>query len=210
MQRLLIVFLSSLGLLVAASSAANAQVYAGLHGGANFLQDSDIDSNGGTDAEASLDPGLAVGGLLGYRFGIDDDLSVDVEGEFTYRLNDIDTVSAAGFPDNHGGEAQSFAWMANAWLNWEIGDSGFAPYLGGGFGGIHIDIKDAEIAGIRLDNESDFTIAGQLGGGLGYQVGEHFVVSLDYRFLISDETNLQELDVEYQAHSVMLGFKYLF
>ncbi|MEO3431082.1 outer membrane beta-barrel protein [Pelagibius sp. CAU 1746] len=209
MQRLLIVLCTFLGLLAAATSAADAQFYAGIHGGANFMPDSDIEGSG-IDGQASLDPGFAVGGLLGYRIGLGDNLSIDVEGEFAYRLNDADEFSAAGFSANAGGEVQSFAWMANAWVNWEIGDSGFAPYIGGGGGGVHIDIKDAQVGNVSFDNESDFVLGGQLGGGLGYRFGEHLAVSLDYRFLITDDANVQGLDVEYQSHSVMVGIKYLF
>lgn len=209
MQRLLIIVCTALGLAFFASSAARAQFYIGAHGGANFVADGDVEGRG-INGEASTDPGFAAGGLLGYRFGLQDGLSVDVEGEFTYRLNDIDAFSAAGFSASAGGEVQSFAWMGNVWVNWQIGDSGLAPYVGGGAGGVHIDIKDAAVAGIPLENESDFVLGGQLGGGLGYQFNRHLVVSLDYRFLVTDESSFQGLEVEYQSHSVMLGLKYLF
>lgn len=208
MQRLLIVACSAVGLAFFASSAS-AQIYLGAHGGASFQQDSEI-SGSGVDAEAGFDAGFAAGGLAGYRFDLQGGVSLDVEGEFAYRQNDIDEISAAGFPASAGGEARSFAWMANAWLNWQIGDSGFVPYVGGGVGGVHIDINDAEVAGIDLEEESDFVIGGQLGGGLGYRFDEHVVVSLDYRFLITEEAKFQDLDVEYQNHSVLLGLKYLF
>ncbi len=209
MRRLLTAICTSLGLLLAATSAANAQFYFGAHGGANFLQDSDIDG-GGIDGEASTDTGFVVGGVLGYRFGLTDNLSIDAEGEFSYRYNDADEFSASGFSSTSSGYVQSFVWMANGWLNWQIGDSGFMPYAGGGFGGIHIDIKDASIGGVSFDNDSDFVIGGQLGGGLGYQFDEHLAVSLDYRFLITEDAKFQGLDVEYQSHSVMAGIKYLF
>jgi opacity protein-like surface antigen len=195
-------------LTIAASSAGNAQIYLGGHGGANFLQDSDM-SGGGNDGTASFDPGYAVGGILGYRFGITEAFSVDAEGEFAYRNNDIDSISVSGFADSDG-ESQSFAWMLNGWLNWKLGDSGFIPYVGGGFGGVHIDISNADVGTIAVDHESDFVIGGQVGGGLGYLIDEHLELSLDYRFLTTEDANLNGVDVEYQSHSVMLGLKYLF
>jgi len=209
MHRLLVVFFLAAGIGITASPAAKAQVYAGIHGGANFLQDSDIEGSG-ADATASFDPGFAVGGVLGYRFGVLDNLALDVEGEFTYRLNGIDEISDGGGSASGDGDAQSFAWMANAWLAWQIGDSGFSPYIGGGFGGVHIDIKDTEVAGIALGNESDFVVGGQVGSGVEYQFDEHFAVSLDYRFLITEKASFNSLDAEYQSHSVLLGVKYLF
>lgn len=209
MHRLLLVVCSLFGLAFFAGSPAQAQFYVGAHGGANLLADSDIEG-GGVDASADFDAGFAAGGVAGYRFGLDGSLSIDVEGEFAYRQNDVDELSAVGFAVDADGEFRSFAWTANTWLNWEIGDSGFAPYVGGGFGGVHIDIKDAQAGGVPLDNESDFVIGGQLGAGLGYQLGEHVVLSLDYRFLITDDASFQGLDVAYQSHSVLLGLKYLF
>ena len=208
MRRLLVFVCSIVGLTCAASSAANAQFYVGGHGGANFLRDSDI-SGSGMDATASFDVGYVVGGVTGYRFGISEALSVDVEGEFAYRNNDIDKISVAGFPDTSG-ESQSFLWMANSWLNWEIADSGFVPYVGGGFGGVHIDISKADVGNVEVDHESDFVIGGQVGGGLAYHLDEHVDISVDYRFLITDDANMNGLDVEYGAHSLMLGLKYLF
>jgi len=209
MKRLLVALLAVVGLTLAASPAARAQFYVGVHGGANFVPDSDIDGSG-VDGEASADPGFAAGAVAGYRLGLDEALSLDLEGEFTYRQNDIDEFSASGFSAEGGGEVRSFAWMANAWLNWAIGDSGFVPYLGGGFGGVHIDINDGEVAGIALDEESDFVIGGQLGAGVGWQLGEHMVLSLDYRFLMTDDASFNGLDVSYQSHSVLLGARYLF
>lgn len=208
MRRLPILVCFLLSLLFVASAPANAQFYIGGHGGANFMQDSDI-SGSGVDATASFDAGYAVGGVIGYRLGVSDALSVDVEGEFAYRNNDIDKISVSGAPDSDG-KSQSFLWMANSWLNWEIGDSGFIPYIGGGFGGVHVDVDDATVGAVTLNHESDFVLGGQLGGGLGYLIGEHLEVSVDYRFLLTEDANLNGLDVEYQAHSVMLGLKYLF
>ena len=208
MQRLLILVCAFLGVTLGATTAS-AQFYIGGHGGANFLQDSDFSGDSGNDGTASFDAGYVVGGFAGYRFGLTEALSVDVEGEFSYRNNDIDKISVSGFP-NSDGESQSFAWMANGWLNWQIGDSGFIPYVGGGFGGVHVDVNNANVGGVRLEGESDFMIGGQVGGGLGYLIGEHVEVSLDYRFLITEDASLNSVDVEYQSHSVMLGLRYLF
>jgi len=209
MQRFLIAVCAVVGLLVFANSAANAQFYISVHGGANFMPDSDVDGSG-VSGEGSLDPGFAVGGILGYRIGVQESLAIDVEGEFAYRRNDVDKFSATGFADNTGGYTQSFAWMGNVWLNWLIGDSGFAPYIGGGAGAVHVDINDARIGTVNVRRESDLQFGWQVGGGLGYQLDEHFVLSLDYRFLVTDDINIQGFEVEYQSHSAMLGIKYLF
>jgi len=53
-------------------------------------------------------------------------------------------------------------------------------------------------------------LGGQIGAGIGYSVTDNVVVSLDYRFLITDDPEFGDTEAEYQNHSVMLGFKYLF
>jgi len=208
MQRLLFL-VSALLSLTFTATAAHAQFYIGGHGGANFVQDSDFDGGSGVEGTASFDAGYAVGGVLGYRLEVAPAISIDLEGEFAYRANDIDNISVSGAADSDG-ESQSFLWMANAWFNWEIADSGFAPYIGGGFGGVHVDIDDAQVAGTPLNHESDFVLGGQLGAGLGYMIDDHLGVSLDYRFLITEDPNMNGVDVEYQTHSVMLGVRYFF
>ncbi len=204
-----VMILAAVGFLGFAGSA-HAQFYLGVHGGANFVQDSDLEDPLVADAEARFDTGFALGGVGGYRFGVNDSLSVDVEGEVTYRDNALDEFDIAGADFDASGDVYSLALMANAWVNWEIGDSGFAPYLGGGLGAVIVDIDDPEIAGIALEDGDDTVFGGQVGAGLGYSVTEHVVVSLDYRFLITEDPDFDGTDAEYQNHTVLLGVRYLF
>lgn len=217
MQRFLVI-LATLG-FVGFADAANAQFYVGAHAGANFTADSEMDdpalSGLGVDAEATFEPGFAVGGFAGYRFDLQQGVSFDLEGEVAYRQNGLDKLELssggasvdADFDDGH---VSSLAGFINGWVNWEIASSGFAPYFGGGVGAVRVSISDAEVAGIALSDEDDIVFGGQVGGGLGYAVTENVVVSLDYRFLMTQDPEFDGTEAEYQNHSVMLGIKYLF
>ena len=208
-MRLLAIFLFAALGLAASVGSVQAQPYIGVRVGANFEPDDSINTTG-INGSGTYEPGLATSGVIGYRFGLPSNFAVSVEGEFAYRRNDIDTMSAAGFPDHHGGYTQSFIWVGNAWVSYEIGDSGFAPYIGGGGGAIHVDVLDAQIDGTSLRKEADLVLCGQVGGGLGYRLGEHVELSLDYRYLFTEPVTIQSFHIDYQSHSAMVGVKYLF
>src|SRR3546814_7355884 len=82
--------------------------------------------------------------------------------------------------------------MGNIWVNLEFGDSGFAPYLGGGIGAMRIETNDVSVIGFDLSDESDTVGAGQLGAGIGYRITDNFSVSFDYRFLMSEDPERSE------------------
>src|SRR3546814_7937652 len=95
---------------------------------------------------------------------------LDVEGEVTYRENDFDEIDLLGSSLDAGGDVSSLAFMGNIWVNLEFGDSGFAPYLGGGIGAMRIETNDVSVIGFDLSDESDTVGAGQLGAGIGYRI----------------------------------------
>ncbi|CAN0604800.1 unnamed protein product, partial [Ectocarpus sp. 12 AP-2014] len=159
-MKALLIGLSALALF-GFTSAAQAQFYLGAQGGASFQDESDA-SEDDVDGEIDYSAGFAVGALGGYRFGLNDSLSLDVEGEVTYRDNDVDDVTVSGVDHEADGDLTSFAFMANGWLNWHVG-SGFSPYIGGGVGVLHVELEDLDVAGISLDDDSDTVVAGQLG-----------------------------------------------
>src|SRR3546814_11211698 len=84
--------------------------------------------------------------------------------------------------------------MGNIWVNLEFGDSGFAPYLGGGIGAMRIETNDVSVIGFDLSDESDTVGAGQLGAGIGYRITDNFSVSFVYRFLMSEDPEFDEVE----------------
>lgn len=194
--------------LMGFTSAAQAQFYLGAQGGLSIQDEGDAREDN-VEGDIDFSEGFAVGALGGYRFGLNDNLSLDVEAEVTYRDNDVDDVTVSGVDLDADGDLTSFAFMANGWLNWHVG-SGFSPYIGGGVGVLHVELEDLNIVGINLDDDSDTVVAGQLGAGVAYAVTENVELSLDYRFLIADDADFNDTETEIENHSIMLGFKYLF
>ncbi len=206
-MKALFIGLSALALFGFAGSA-QAQFYLGAQGGVSIQDEGDAEE-GNVDGEIDFSEGFAIGAVGGYRFGLNDNLSLDVEGEVTYRDNDVDDITVSGVDLDADGDLTSFAFMANGWLNWHVG-SGFSPYVGGGVGVLHVELEDLDVVGLNLDDDSDTVIAGQLGAGVAYAVTENVELSLDYRFLIADDADFNGTETEIENHSVLLGFKYLF
>src|SRR3546814_11962231 len=76
--------------------------------------DLDLSVDGGPDAEASFSEGYSIGGALGYRFGLQERLTLDVEGEVTYRENDFDEIDLLGSSLDAGGDVSSLAFRSDA------------------------------------------------------------------------------------------------
>ncbi|WP_237216231.1 OmpA family protein [Falsiroseomonas oryziterrae] len=123
-------------------------VYIAAGAGLNWLQESDLTSQGGLRSAlgaagvgqtgtADFDLGWVGVISLGYAFG--NGIRVEIEGN--YRENSINGIS--GFngiaaPRNQGGDVSSYGVMANVFydfdLGWNFGGFAIVPYLGAGAG----------------------------------------------------------------------------
>lgn len=76
------------------------------------------------------------------------------------------------------------------------------PYFGIGLG----------FANVRLDDEEETTLVGQVGGGIGYRISDMFTVDLGYRYFETDDLNYKtprgEVNTEYKGSTVNLGLRW--
>lgn len=163
----------SLGLLAALAvvflaPAANAEkLYVGLIGGINITHDGNT-SGGGT---ATYDLGVATGGYVGIHVKE----NFRLEGELSYRKNDIESVGGA--PST--AEVETLAFMANAYFDFGT-QSGFKPYIGGGLGFVDGDLTTA--GGIFDATE----LAVQFIAGAGMPIATDILLTLEYRAFMTD------------------------
>jgi opacity protein-like surface antigen len=194
---------TALASLAGATQAQAGDLYLSVFGGANFLADSGgvavIDELGccGSDSaniSSDADTGFVIGGVIGKR--LDNwAKNLRVELEASYRRNDLGgnwitttSFSTGGVID---GNMSTFAIMANAWYDIDVG-SKFRPYVGGGIGWGRMDGEIALIttftsegpsSGLRTtDTQSDSGFVWQLGLGVNYEVMPDVDVGLDYRY----------------------------
>lgn len=199
--------------LIASSTAASAQAtattYFGGHAGLNLTVDSDITEPvvfyGDT---ASFDTGFALGGFVGYDTGT----GVRVEGELTYRSNDLDGFSLLpGVPFDGG--IDSLSLMGNVFYDFNTG-SAWSPYVGGGLG-VALMTADITSVGIDVIDDDDTVFAYQLGAGVGYALSPTVSITADYRFFATGNPEFADfaadnIEFEYMNHSILVGARTTF
>ena len=196
----------------AAAAQEPGRFYGGVHAGALFVQDSDVEQNGASGT-FEFDPGFSVGGFGGYRFGN----GVRLEGEYTYRRADTDDLCAGGTCISQtaaslNGHVDAHALMGNIWFEPRVGKS-LLPYAGGGIGVGFVGYDGSvSLNGINLGSgsDTDTVFAYQAGVGLGYELFDHYVISADYRYWATTDANFNGANAEIGTHNVMVGGRYQF
>ena len=211
--------------------------YGSLGASAVFLEDSSStisDPLGSVSFDTKFDTGFGLHGAIGHSWD-----GLRLEGEVSYRENDLDTfditnVTLAGVGSlsdigngDFSGDVSALAFMANAWYDFNTG-SPWKPFVGGGLGMARISINDASITAltllgvpinladpIPLADDDDWVFAYQIGAGLGYEVTPTTTISLGYRFFATadpDFTGIDDVpfDAEYHSHNIEIGLRISF
>ncbi|MGQ0618581.1 MAG: OmpA family protein [Panacagrimonas sp.] len=218
--------------LLPLSTQAGDGFYLGLQGGANFAEDQrfkiyDYDllvgglADGTELAENGFDTGWVGGLVAGYAFtsGLRLELNLD------RRHDEFDSVDTAngGESDVVEGEEDTDTAMLNLWLDFNKSGS-VHPYIGGGAGAAKTKISDPAfdgsllVDGTALRTDDDTVFAWQAGAGVGFDLGAHWVASLDYRYLKGDKGDYDVLannpeshiETRYESHAAMLTLAYYF
>jgi OOP family OmpA-OmpF porin len=145
-----------------ASARLTEGFYAGIHGGVNFLEDTDLDisipNNPPLEGKLFFDTGWATGVAFGYQW----ENGFALEGETTYRENGLKRQEMMGSTFDISGDVNRFAGMLNAKYELDTGDT-FTPFIGAGIGAALITVdanpntpdafkqSDAEHAAEMLD-----------------------------------------------------------
>ncbi len=176
----------------------------------------DTFTGGSATAEIEFDKGLGVTGAVGHSWD-----NFRLEGELSYRKNDLDAVdvktltvagvlfTALGTAELEG-DTSSFGFMANGWYDFDTGTK-WVPFLGAGLGVASINIDAESVAGVTVVyDESDTVFAYQVGAGIGYKVTPTTTINLAYRFFgTSDpefDDGVDKIEAEYSSHSILIGF----
>jgi opacity protein-like surface antigen len=123
--------------------------------------------------------------------------SFRVEGEFAYRENDISVSGVSG--DSRVGNL-----MVNGWYDL-VNSSKFTPYVGGGVGIAHGELKGT--TGGAFFDDKDYAFVYQAGAGVAYALNDKIDLTADYRFIDTSNFNFGE---DYKAHDVRAGLRYNF
>jgi opacity protein-like surface antigen len=148
----------------------------------------------GFDVSAEADTGY----LLSFGAGFHLSENVRVEGEISYRSQEIGSVEATHMAvtgigmDDGSGKITSSAAMVNAWIDFPLLPY-LTPYFGGGIGAVQTRVGDFSIitypvvpnpdeTRTTLLDEADWQMAYQVGGGIGFELSEGVVIDMGCRY----------------------------
>jgi len=180
--------------------------YVGVEGGANWIDNADVEFNtgfGGTTFEAEFDSGWALFAEVGYRW----ENNWRLELEAGWRQNDVDCVSFGG-PCIAGnwGDVSQFTQMVNVVHDIDISER-TAISVGLGFGGNFVEV-DAPFL-----NDEDFVLAGQALVQITHEISERLDFVLSYRFMTSADPEFNfagpaTVQFENENHTVTVGLRF--
>jgi len=193
---------TALGLGLASGVAGAAERhgwYFGLEAGWVNVQDSELQTWGYSDIE--FDNRWGGMGTVGFAF----DNRMRLELEAGYRNNDIDRIDTVAITD---GELTEWSGMFNLAYDQPMG-SRWAATFGVGLGADSVRFDDA------VSEDTDTVFAAQGIVGLVYQVGPHWDIMLNYRYLWANDPEFTDVsantdNMEIAKHTVTLGFRYGF
>ena len=189
-------------------NAARAQedgFYVGGAAGLSVLNDITLQGTG-IDDTVEFDDGLSGIAALGYGFGG----GLRTELELGYRENDADSVSGTD-AGAVSGDVTALSAMANVAFDFNFGR--VTPYVGAGIGLANIDADTTLGATVIDDDDTVFAYQGL--AGVAFGVTERVKLTLDYRFLNTEEFDVTtnggtSVDGNYRDHSVMVGLRFSF
>lgn len=213
-MRMLRSLIAAAALLAGGSGVATAQTnYFGILGGYNLAQDNDW-VTGGTPTPVEHEPGLALGLFAGAQT-LD---GLRYEGELTFRTNNFDTVNGALVD----GQVDKLSLMVNFIYEFSAGGGRYGygmgggeirPYLGLGGGGALVHVNDVNALAVPpLVNDSEWGLAYQFIGGVGFELSAETTFYVDYRYFATDEIGFTDtggtaFDAEFVDWTVTVGLR---
>ena len=188
-------------------------MYGSFNAGLAQPADGNMTISGVGSAELEYDTSFTVGGAIGYRLGESGDYRV--EGEVAYQNNEVDRIDNNSLPVPIGVgtlssmEASMLTFLLNGYIDFNYG-SAFSWFFTGGFGFARID-GEMTVGGVT-DDEDDTVFAYQAGVGAGYAVTETVTLDCKYRYLSTEDFNIEggHVEVASPSHSITAGIRVAF
>jgi len=165
--------------------------------GGTYLNDATWKESDFPSIKLSYDLGYNVAAAFGYRV-LD---SVRIEGEFSYRHNKLDSGKISEFGSlPASGKIYSTSGMVNGYWDF-LNASDFTPYLGLGVGWSSVKLKASD------DSDSSSGLAGQIIGGVSYDINQTVALTLDYRFFTTKDPKIWGAKGSYRANDLAAGIR---
>ncbi len=221
--------LTALALLGASATSSLAADPAGWYvsGQAGAAWQEDSSTNGAMSFHSESDPGFDVLGAVGRNLGN----GVRLEGELGYRQIDLSKLSigndggagaAAGVgslngvtTNNVSGGSHVVSFMGNAFYDFDLPNTRFKPYIGGGVGFARVEADDLRASNAPLVSDNAVVFAYQAGAGVSYPLTPQTDAFLDYRYFATQDPTFTAatggtVKTDLQTQNVSVGLRYKF
>lgn len=178
--------------------------FAGYLGLTSFPEQELSDGANNVNANISLDNATNFGAAMGLRLSPE----LRLEGEFSYRKGEINTIEALGNEFAASGEVKNYNIMANLYYDFDV-DWPVQPFIGAGvgFGIFDVDIEDSTNI-VASESGDDWGLAYQIGGGIKYRASEDVAFTGSYRYLGGTDLQFGQSDLTFSGHEFRVGIEY--
>jgi len=197
-------------LLLGSASTAHAQssrVYVAGYMGLNLPSERDFtESIAGTTGSIQNNNVFAFAGALGLRLN----RNWRLEGELSYRKNNIDQVKFRGGGNQKiNGDMRTALFMTNLYYDFNLGWQDLFPFVTAGVGLAwhNVDIRDG--AGmLREVDENAIGFAYQVGSGVKYRIAEDMALTGAYHYIGTSDLDVGSYNFNYRSHEFRIGVQY--
>jgi len=183
--------------------------YVGVGIGYNDVSTGDVD--GGTTFATTAEFDDALPGVGTVSLGYDYEGPLRGEVEISMRDNEVDQVANI----NVNGDIKAQALMVNAFYDFHDILPVVTPYLGVGVGMARLNVDQVSAVNTSISDDVDRVLAGQMMAGAAVEVMKDIDLTAQYTYFLTEDGDFdnvlgQEYELEYVAHSLMLGLRFNF
>jgi opacity protein-like surface antigen len=183
--------------IVSTATAQKFSPYVSLSGGPAFSEAKDNIT--GTSERA--DSGGVIETAVGLAFW-DEMYSYGLMNSYGLRAELALSFQADTYEDPTGDvEVETGTAMINGYLDIYT-ESPLTPYFLVGLGRANVEVD----LGTGFGSDDAYMFAYQVGGGVGYSIGEHIILDLKYKYFGTEEYQL----LRFNSHQVQFGVRYQF
>jgi len=180
--------------------------FAGYMGLNTYGDNSLTESGSGIAGDIEFDNTLSFAGALGLRIT----KQIRAEAEISHRKADLNTFDIQGGASvRNGGDVTSLIYMLNLMYDFDLDWRNFQPFVSAGFGFASHEAHIIDASGFAPDATDDsMSLAWSLGGGLKYRISDNTAFTGNYRYLGTQDIQIDTYDMEYSSHEFRVGLEY--
>lgn len=197
---------SLLGFSTHAQAQSSRLYFAGYLGLNSYNNLNLSETTSSTKGNYTYDNTVSLAGALGLRLTP----QWRIEGEISRRVSDFDTANLNTVANvKLGGQTHTWLYLLNLYYDVDWQWKNFQPFLTAGLGLASHDVDFADTSGTMPDaTGSSMGFAWSLGGGLKYRIQPNLALTGNYRYIGTNDIQVDSHDFGFSTHEIRLGVEY--